>query len=113
MFVKTSARFAVILSTALLLGWSAVTFGAPTRAGDVATKTVTFADLDISTADGAQALYERIATAARSVCRGEEIRFAHACRTRAIADAVKDVGSPLLSAMHRSTMERVEEVVRR
>ena len=111
--MKTSTRSAVILSTALLLGWSAATLGAPSSVGAIATKTVKFADLDIATADGAQALYERIATAARSVCRDTDSRFVRECRTRAIADAVKGVGSPLLSAAHRSAIERVEEVVRR
>ncbi len=111
--MKTSARSAVILSAALLLGWSAETLAAPSRVGEVATKTVKFADLDISTAHGAQTLYERIVVAARSVCWDTEARLARDCRARAIADAVSRVGSPLLSAAHRSTIERVEEVVRR
>jgi UrcA family protein len=111
--VKTSTRSAVILSTVLVLGWSAATFGAPSSVGEIATKTVKFADLDLATTDGAQALYERIAGAARSVCRDADYRFVRECRTHAIADAVKGVDSPLLSAAHRSTIERVEEVVRR
>jgi UrcA family protein len=111
--MKTSAQSAVILSASLLLGWSAATLGAPSSVGSIATKTVNFADLDISTADGAQALYERIETAARSVCRDADFKVVRDCRARAIADAVKGVGSPLLSAAHRSTIERVEEVVRR
>jgi UrcA family protein len=96
-----------------LLGWSAASPGAPPRVGSVATKTVKFADLDIATADGAQTLYERIAMAARSVCRDADSKVVRECRARAIADAVKGVGSPLLSAAHRSTIDRVEEVVRR
>lgn len=112
--MKTSARSAVILSTAVLLGWSAAALAAPTRpSDDVAKKTVKFADLDISTADGAQALYERIASAARAVCRGAELSAADECRASAIAAAVAGVGSPLLSAAHRSAIERVEELVRR
>jgi UrcA family protein len=111
--MKTSARSAVILSASLLLGWCAATLAAPSSVGSTATKTVKFADLDISTADGAQALYERIETAARSVCRDADFKVVRDCRARAIADAVKGVGSPLLSAAHRSTIERVEEVVRR
>ena len=111
--MKTSAQSAVILSASLLLGWPAATLGAPSSVGSIATKTVNFADLDISTADGAQALYERIETAARSVCRDADFKVVRDCRARAIADAVKGVGSPLLSAAHRSTIERVEEVVRR
>jgi UrcA family protein len=111
--MKTSARSAVIVSAALLLGWSAASVAGPTRVGDVATKTVKFADLDIATAEGAQALYERIVTAARVVCFDTDVKARHDCRTRAVADAVRSVGSPLLSAAHRSTIERAEEVVRR
>jgi UrcA family protein len=111
--MKTSARFAVTLSTALLLGGSAAALGAPTLVGTVATKTVRLVGFDISTADGAQTLYERIVMAARAVCRDTEARVERDCRARAIADAVSRVGSPLLSAAHRSTVERVEEVVRR
>jgi UrcA family protein len=97
----------------LLLGSAAAFAAAPSRVGEVATKTVRFADLDLSTADGAQALYERIVTAARSVCRDADSRVVRECRARAVAEAVRGVGSPLLSAAHRSTIERVEEVVRR
>jgi UrcA family protein len=111
--MKTSARSAVILSAALLIGWSAETLAAPSRVGEVATKTVRFADLDISTAEGAQTLYKRIVTAARSVCWDPDVSLAHECRARAVAEAVSRVGSPLLSAAHRSTIERVQEVVRR
>ena len=111
--MKNSTRSAVILSAALLLGWSTATLAAPSLVGTVATKKVRFADLDISTAEGARTLYERIAAAARSVCRDTDSRIEHACRARAIADAVAGVGSPLLTAAHRSTVERVEEVVRR
>ena len=63
--MKTSTRSAVILSAALLLGWSTATLAAPSLVGTVATKKVRFADLDISTAEGARTLYERIAAAAR------------------------------------------------
>jgi UrcA family protein len=111
--VKTSARFVVILSTATLLGWSAATLGAPSAVGSIATRVVKFADLDISTAEGAQALYERIAAAARAVCRDAEPKVVRECRSRAIAGAVQGVGNPLLSAAHRATLERVEEVVSR
>jgi hypothetical protein len=37
----------------------------------------------------------------------------HECRARLIDDTVKSVGSPLLSSVHRSTADGVEEVVRR
>jgi UrcA family protein len=103
----------VILSATALLGWSAATLGAPGGVGSVATKVVKFGDLDISTADGAQRLYGRIVTAARSVCRDADAKAVRDCRARAIAAAVNGVGSPLLSAAHRTANERVEEVVRR
>ena len=110
--MKTVTRSALTLCACLLIGLSAPALGAP-RDSDVATKTVRFKDLDLSTSDGAQTLYDRLAAAAREVCRGEMYRFARKCRMRALAEAVSGVGSPLLSSIHRSTIERVEEVVRR
>jgi len=111
--MKTSARSVLVISTFLLLGWSAATLGAPSRDGDVATTTVRFGDLDLSTGIGAERLYERIAAAARIVCRGAPHAAVRECRTRAVGDAVSAVGSPLLSSIHRSVADGVEEVVRR
>jgi UrcA family protein len=111
--VKTSTRSLLLLSTCLLVGWSASAFGATDDAGPVVSKTVKFKDLDVSKAEGAQALYGRIAAAARSVCRAEPYNFVHDCRARAVDDAVLEVGNPLLTSIHRSAVERVEEVVLR
>jgi UrcA family protein len=111
--MKIAARSVLALSAALLLGCSTAALAAPSRVGEVATKTVKFADLDISTAEGAEALYERIVAAARSVCRDSDSRVSRECRARAVADAVRGVATPLLSAAHRSAIERVEGVVRR
>lgn len=111
--MKTTSRSALALSTLLaLLGWSATTLAAPSRVGEIATKVVRFKDLDLSTAEGAQTLYERITQAARIVCRdaGYEVRE---CRAHAIDDAVRAVGRPLLSSVHRAAADRVEEVVLR
>jgi hypothetical protein len=47
------------------------------------------------------------------VCRDADAKAVRDCRARAIAAAVNGVGSPLLSAAHRTANERVEEVVRR
>jgi UrcA family protein len=110
--MKTASRFALALSTLSLLAGSATAFGAA-RVGEIPTKKVSFRDLDLSTASGAEALYERITDAAREVCRGIEPKSMRACRTQAVADAVKLVGSPLVSSVHRSTVERVENLVRR
>ena len=110
--MKVSTRFGLVLSSALLIG-SVSALAAPTPVGEIATKTVKFADLDISTAAGAEALYERIKRAASVVCRDAGLSLVVECQTKAIADAVSGVGSPLLSSVHRSTIDRVEEVVRR
>ena len=50
--MKISTRSALILSSALLLGWSATTLGAPNPVDAVPTKTVNLRDLDLATADG-------------------------------------------------------------
>jgi UrcA family protein len=112
--MKTSLRSALSISALLLAGWSASALAAPDRDDRVATRTVRVSDLDLSTAVGAQTLYERIAWAARAVCY-ESAPFGamHACRAKLIEDTVKSVGSPLLSSVHRSTADGVEEVVRR
>jgi UrcA family protein len=111
--MKTTSRAVLALSTLALLGWSATTLAAPSRVGDIATKVVRFKDLDLSTAEGARTLYERITFAARIVCRDADSREMRECRARAVDDAVRAVGRPLLSSVHRSTLDRVEEVVRR
>jgi len=95
-----------------LLGASAAALGANSRVGEVATKTVRFGDLDISTLVGAQALYGRITSAARVVCRDGSMSM-HECRARAVDDAVSGVGSTLLISIHRSSTARVEEVALR
>ena len=111
--MKTTSRSVLALSAFALLACSATALAAPSRVGDTATKTVRFKDLDLSTADGTQKLYGRITTAARIVCRDAHYTEIRECRSRAVDDAVRAVGRPLLSSVHRSTVDRVEEVVLR
>jgi UrcA family protein len=111
--MKFSPRSALALSALLLLGASAAAVAAPNEVGDVASKTVRFNDLDLSTGNGAQKLYERISAAARVVCRGAPHTAVRTCRNRAVDEAVRTVGSALLSSIHRTTADRVEEVVLR
>ncbi len=108
--MKTSTRFALTLSAFSLLAGSATALGAPGRDPEVATKVVRFKDLDLATATGAEALYERIVAAARIVCHGALYTEVRDCRARAVDEAVSAVGSPLLSSVHRSTAGRVAEV---
>ena len=82
--------------------------GAVASAADSATdKTVKYADLNISSAQGATMLYKRIRSAAADVCA----RFDHGdlsskasfqlCASKAIAQAVSDVNSPALTAVYK------------
>lgn len=107
--MRSSICSALALSTCLLFGWTASAL-----ADDgVVSKSVKFEDLDISKAEGAQALYRRISAAANAVCRMEPYMLVRSCRNRAVDDAVQGVGSALLSSIHRSAVESVEEVVLR
>jgi UrcA family protein len=70
---------------------------------------VSYADLDISKPAGAEVLYRRIKAAARHVCAlngyGDlrSMQTVNKCTDAAIDKAVKDVGSPALSALRPST----------
>ncbi len=114
--MKTSFRSALTVSVSALLlaAWSASAVAAPHRSDKLATRTVRVSDLDLSTAAGAQTLYERISWAARAVCiESAPLGEMRACRAKLIEDTVNSVGSPLLSSVHRSTAHGVEEVVSR
>jgi UrcA family protein len=68
-------------------------------------KRVSYADLDISKPAGAKVLYGRIVRAAKDVCRSTgydtlgAAQLANRCISDTIDKAVKDVGSPALSAL--------------
>ena len=109
--MKTTARLVLAFSTLMLLAGSAA--HAAERTDEVATKTVSFRDLDLSTARGAEALHARIEAAARDVCRGTELVDYNACRARAVDGAVKVVANPLLSAAHNSAADANEELALR
>ena len=90
-------------SVVCLLGASEASAGPPATARSMS---VNYRDLNLSTIDGAIALYERLKGAARTVCDGPLTGVAayqewRSCYDAAIADAVAKVNSPLLSAVHR------------
>jgi UrcA family protein len=72
------------------------------------TTVVHFADLNLSTAQGAKRLYTRLRVAATEVCVPLESASAagasehRACVTKAIDDAVAVINLPLVSEYHRS-----------
>jgi len=77
------------------------------RTGEAPSINVGYADLDLNTADGVEALYARLRTAARRVCSQHEGRALinafewQACYDQALSTAVSKVKSESLSALHR------------
>jgi UrcA family protein len=69
------------------------------------TITVSYADLDLTSPQGVQVLYNRIAAAATEVCPNSDTADlmrhmkSRACQKRAIADAVRHVGNQQLAAL--------------
>ena len=95
------------ISVAFALCTCLVAHGASAAQTRVKTTTVSFADLDLSKAAGAQTLYNRIKVAARRVC-GPADRYTYGapnnafrkCFVAAVADAVAQVDRPSLTALH-------------
>jgi UrcA family protein len=92
------------LFSALISGTSAIA----SAAGDTDSmqKTVKYADLSVSTASGAAALYNRIRIASEEVCAplghgdlSSKMKV-KACAHKAIADAVSQVNQPSLTAVY-------------
>ena len=89
------------LALALVLGVIGAT---QASADEPAAIRVGYGDLDLATGAGAHTLYERIAGAARTVCGFEgtglvEQSLWNRCYRGAIAGAIAQVNSPLLSAV--------------
>lgn len=78
---------------------------------DAPAVTVRYSDLNLSTEQGSLVLYGRIVTAARQVCQIDDIRdfkainAAKACRAQAIAQAVRDVNSPMLASVYAARLQ--------
>jgi len=79
---------------------------------DVPALKVRYADLNLSTEQGSLALYGRIVAAAHQVCAVDDIRDLHAvnaakaCREEAIAQAVRDVNSPMLASVYAERLRQ-------
>lgn len=73
---------------------------------DAPTFTVRYSDLNLSTYQGALALYGRIQAAAYRVCAADNMlnldamATARVCREEVIAKAVRDVNNPMLAAVY-------------
>ena len=100
--VKSHNRSIFTYATAMWLACGMVAFDA--HAGDdVRFETVKFADLNVGTPAGAEALYARIHAAAWHVCQqpGGELPAATICMRRSESNAVGKVNAPLLTAFYQ------------
>jgi UrcA family protein len=66
----------------------------------VATRVVSYADLDLSSVQGVTALYRRITRAADRVCDPVEALGHNECVARAVAEAVRTAHRPELAAYY-------------
>jgi UrcA family protein len=70
--------------------------------------TVRYYDLNLATSAGVEALYRRIASAARAVCPDEHSRelsvvaASERCQAEAVEQAVRQVNNPRLAVVHAS-----------
>jgi UrcA family protein len=75
---------------------------------------VAYGDLNLASEQGNSTLYARIVSAARAVCRVDDVDIrdlgalasARACESHAIAQAVSDVHSPKLAAIYSAHVRR-------
>jgi UrcA family protein len=98
-----STLIAAAIVTALISSFSAVCNAAD--AADVPKAIVKYADLDVSTSQGAAKLYSRIRFASEAVCSPVDRDLASTfrreqCMKQAIAGAVAKVNQPALSAVY-------------
>ena len=95
--------FAAALATAVV---SLAQAGSPTEMQ--LSKTVQYADLNLSNPKGAERLYWRLQAAAKVVCEPlndrnlrRHVKY-EACLKEAVTAAVVDINQPLLTQLHRS-----------
>ena len=87
--------------TAMCMAGVLVAFNA--HAGDTRSETVKFADLNLGTQAGVEALYRRIHVAARHVCEqpAGELAGVRSCMDKAESEAIGKVNVPLLTAFYQ------------
>jgi UrcA family protein len=108
---RSTSRLLTALCGCLFAGALSVAHAAPSSDA-VPTAVVKYGDLNISTNDGALVLYQRIAAAARRVCPPEDSRDlaqaarSNACRTAAVARAVREVHSQRLAEVYAGRSNR-------
>jgi UrcA family protein len=113
MIMNTTIQYTARATAFLLCGAIALcTLQVTARAADdgLPSRKVSYADLDISKPAGAKVLYGRIVRAAKEVCQFTSFeslginQMINRCVDHAIDNAVKDVGSPALSALRPNSV---------
>lgn len=108
-----SDPYTKFLSTMLLCG-SMILTATNACADDARSQKVSYAELNLSSKQGVEKLYEKIRRAAREVCdHGQKMTLrkamqARECRVEAIANAVAQIKSARLAAHHREEAQANE-----
>ncbi len=113
---KISIGGGALLATALLL--AAGSAGAADRTATSADIAVKFSQVQLNNEADAEQLYKKLRSAAKSVCddnagghRTLEVRNrAEKCVNQVLADAVKKIDQPLLTALHESKTGKSDHV---
>jgi UrcA family protein len=107
--VKTDNRTLLAYLAAMCL--ASVLVGTNAFADDVRSETVKFADLNVGSQAGVEALYRRIHAAARRVCdqpAGESTAI-RPCVTKAESQAIGKLNLPLLTAFYQKMTGKVPD----
>jgi UrcA family protein len=106
------------LATAFLAVTSTAVHAADASGSEPMKRTVTYGDLNLANAQGAEQLYRRVVGAARQVCESldgrslqEKVQFS-ICVRESIARAVAVVDQPALTALHAIKAGQPESVAR-
>lgn len=109
---SSSFKGSDLLSVAVSVGaviWAAAAGVANAQTTQPAVETVSIADLDLSSADGARAFLKRVDIAAQRACGVEPLRspllprepaLFEKCVKDAIAQAVRGADTPMVAALH-------------
>jgi UrcA family protein len=104
---KLMNRYLVALAVTLGVLAAVPSYAAPPPQREILTQRVRFADLNLHSPEGISVLYDRLSFAAHRVCDDgadwflNETSDARQCRADAIAGAVSQIHSPMLSALYQ------------
>jgi UrcA family protein len=115
---KVMKRISTIILTSALAAGAHMAHAADPTDATVRHAEIHFSDLNLTSIDGATALYHRLRNAAESVCTeqgirdlGSVMRVRH-CVSAAISAAVADINEPVLTAYYRSKHDTTNAAVR-